>query len=305
MSYRLTDWLARKGVVSLFRRIELGKYFSHWQSNGYHVLPVHYYSPIPNTNDLPEDLWDKMTPLRGVDMCDKEQLEFMQTSVLVFQSEFDVFPDKPGENPSVYYHNNAFFVGADALVLYSLVRSLKPRRIIEVGSGFSTRIILHALDHNEGGELTCIEPYPDAILDNHPGITHLIRKRVQDVDIVLFDDLGMNDILFIDSTHTVKTGSDVVFLFLEVLPRLKPGVVIHVHDIFIPRDYPKDWIMKAHMFSNEQYLLQAFMQYNDTFQVMFCSAYMTIRYQQEVQNLFGKYPRWNEGCSWWMRKVNN
>lgn len=299
---RLFEWLLRSLLPRYFAGGEAGQYFRRAERAGYHVTLNTYYSPIPDTGQLPEQLWDTEAQLPGIDMNDPTQLELLQEVLPRYQAEFDGFPLAPGADPYQYHHQNFTFVGLDAIALYCLSRHFRPTLIVEVGSGFSTRLSAQALRSNGRGELICIEPYPDAVLRAHPGITQLIPSPVQAVERSLFERLGANDILFIDSTHTVKIGSDVNLLVLEVLPRLQPGVIVHFHDIFLPRDYPRPWILEARMFSNEQYLLQAFLNGNAQFEVLFSSAYLTLRHRAAVESRFGRYPRWNEGCSLWLRR---
>lgn len=299
------DWIAENFIPPFFRVADLKRYFHRWQQAGYHVLPAHFYSPVPNTSELPESLWQKHSDLIGIEMNDGVQLRYLQEIFPHYLEEFDQFPLKPDQDPSIYYHQNPYFVGADALALYCLVRHFHPQRVLEVGSGFSTRLTLSALNQNKSGSLTCVEPHPDDLLKDNPNISKLIPATVQEVALERFLSLEENDILFIDSTHVTRIGSDVNYLFLDVLPRLKKGVIIHVHDIFLPKDYPRAWITESLMFSNEQYLLQAFLIYNQAFEVLFSSSYMTIRYQQEMNDLLSKYPHWEWGCSFWMRKISN
>ena len=163
-----------------------------------------------------------------------------------------------------FYLGNDYFEAVDAEVYHSLIRHYRPRQVLEIGSGNSTVVALRAaaMNRHEGAEtlVTCIEPYPEPGLRRSlQGAGKLIERPVQEVGFEVFEDLSRNDILFIDSSHVAKFGSDVVFEYLEVLPRLKPGVLVHVHDIFIPFDYPRKWIVDEHKFWNEQYLLQAFL----------------------------------------------
>lgn len=162
----------------------------------------------------------------------------------------------------------------DGDVLYLMVRHLKPRRMIEIGSGYSTLAAGAALVKNaeETGvvcDFTAIEPYPGKhISSGVPGLTTLLPKPVQAINLDTFASLEENDILFIDSTHVVMIDSDVVYEVLEILPRLRPGVVVHFHDIFLPYDYPENWIRSWGFFWNEAYMLQAFLAHNDRFEVM-------------------------------------
>jgi len=186
------------------------------------------------------------------------------------------------------------------VTLYCTLRHFRPRRIVEVGSGFSTRLAARAAGLNEGAVLVCVEPHPDEILKTYPGVSRLVQSLVQQVELELFEGLETNDNLFIDSTHVARTGSDVPFLFLQALPRLQKGVL--VHDIFLTRDYPQAWIKDFLIFSNKHYLFQAFLSFNSRFAVLFSSAYLTIRQRAEMERAFSAYLRWEEGCSFWIRR---
>jgi hypothetical protein len=138
----------------------------------------------------------------------------------------------------------------------------------------------------------------------------LIEKKVEDIDLEFFSQLDSGDILFIDSSHTVKIGGDVNYLFLEVLPRLKPGVIVHVHDIFLPFDYRRDWVMDEFRFWSEQYLLQAFLSFNAEFEVLMCNSYLGLYYLEDLKSTFPNSPWWADtrigvprgGGSFWMRR---
>jgi Methyltransferase domain len=183
-----------------------------------------------------------------------------------------------------------------------MVRHFKPRTIIEVGSGYSSLICGRAAAMNGDSALVCIEPFPlDFLLQGFPGFRSLIQKNVQNVEIEFFSQLDSGDILFLDSSHTVKIGGDVNYLFLEVLPRLKPGVIVHVHDIFFPFDYPRDWVLNKCRFWTEQYLLQAFLAFNSDFEVLLCNSYLAHSYLEEFKATFSHSPWWGGG-SFWMRR---
>ncbi len=180
---------------------------------------------------------------------------------------------------------------------YCFVRHLKPRQVVEVGGGFSTRVIWKALEANRihdgvSGKLTTIEPHPDRLLDSDVKIPiHLVQKAVQDVGPTLFEDLPESDILFLDSSHVVATGSDTVCEYLDILPRLKPGVVIHAHDIFLPADYPREAVLNRLCFWSEQYLLQDFLSCNPYFEVLWASSAMQIFHRSALQRAF---PHWRK-----------
>jgi len=292
-------------LISAFLEEPLaGKYFRFWEEQGFHLTPVHFYQPIPDTRTLTDDLWEKEPEMIGMEMNEAVQSELLRSIFPRFQTEYNQFPLVATDVPYEFYLHNGSFEGTDALVLYCLVRHFQPKLILEVGSGFSSRISAQAALRNGHTKLTCIEPYPDAILAaGFPGLTSLIPKLVQEVGLDVFQTLGAGDILFIDSSHVVKCGGDVNYLLLEVLPRLSPGVLVHFHDIFLPWEFPKAWILEKRLFWTEQYLLQAFLTYNSEFKVLFANNYMGIKYQQEMQAAFPQSPWWGGGSFWVRRKL--
>ena len=148
----------------------------------------------------------------------------------------------------------------------------------------------------------CIDPFPpDVIQDGIPALRSLIKTKVQDVDLECFSQLESDDILFIDSSHTVKIGGDVNYLFLEVLPRIKPGVIVHVHDIFLPFEYRRDWVLDELRFWSEQYLLQAFLTFNSEVEVLMANSYLNHYHQRDLKAAFPDLPSWGGG-SFWMRR---
>lgn len=278
--------------------------FHLWEEHGFHITPVHFHQPIPDTRSLSDNLWERESDLVGVDMNDDVQLRHLREIYPRYRAEYDQFPADSPERPHEFYFNNGSFSGTDALVLYCMVRYYRPKLIVEVGSGFSSRVSAQAALRNEHTELVCIEPYPDVILTNgFPGLTSLIAKEVQEVGLDLFQRLAAGDILFIDTSHVVKCGGEVNHLFLEILPRLNPGVLVHIHDIFIPWEYPREWMMNDLMFYNEQYLLQAFLSFNSAFEVLVSNHYLGRKYQTEMKAAFPNSPWWGGGSFWMRRKL--
>jgi len=276
--------------------------FRLWERHGFHVTPVHFYQPIPNTQSLPETLWNRPSELIGIDMNDAVQLDLLRNHFPKFRDEYDQFPAEETSEPGRFSLKNGLFDGTDALVAYCMIRHFQPRLIIEVGSGFSSLIAAEAMAKSEGSTLICIEPFPlDFLRKGFPGLRSLIEKKVEDIDTEFFSQLGSGDVLFIDSSHTVRIGGDVNYLFLEVLPRLKPGVIVHVHDIFSPFDYRRDWVIDELRFWGEQYLLQAFLTFNSEFEVLMANAYLGHRYMEDLKATFPNSPWWGGG-SFWMRR---
>jgi hypothetical protein len=238
-------------------------------------VPIHYYSPIPDIEDLEKrKVWDKKSQLTGIDFPIEKQLEFIKILGEKYGSECD-WPLSPTGNPAQFYVNNVSFSYGCAAVLHSMIRYFKPKKIIEIGSGNSSLVISEAITDNRNEnfpvEYVIIDPYPLDIIKNElKNITKLIIEKGELMDSAFFDQLQKNDILFIDSGHTVKTGSDVNYLILDILPRIKPGVVIHFHDISLPYEYPKIYYTNPQfrVFWTEAYLLQAFLSFNPYFEVL-------------------------------------
>jgi predicted O-methyltransferase YrrM len=273
--------------------------FLNWERHGFHVTPVHFYEPIPDTQSLPETLWSQPSELVGIDMSDAKQLDLLRNQFPKFRSEYENISAEPA--PGEVWP----FSRTDVLVAYCMVRHFQPRRIIEVGSGFSSVVLGQAAAKNKSSALICIDPFPHEVVrdtNRIPALQSLIEKKVQDVDLEFFSQLASDDILFIDSSHTVKAGGDVNHLFLEILPRLKPGVIVHVHDIFFPFDYRRDWMLEEFRFWTEQYLLQAFLIFNPEFEVLIANSYLNHYYAPDLKAVFPNLRRWIGGSFWMQRK---
>jgi predicted O-methyltransferase YrrM len=243
-----------------------------------------------------------VSDLPGIDLRDSVQLGLLTEVFPRFQSEYDLLSHRATEDPREFHLNNDLFDGTDALIYYCMIRHLQPRLIIEVGSGMSTRLASRAMETNGRGEMICIEPYPDRVVQSGlPRLRQLIVQPVQNVPFETFSRLHAGDILFIDSSHVVKIGSDVNYLLLEVLPRLAPGVVIHIHDVFLPLEYRRDWVKEELRFWNEQYLLHAFLLFNREFQVLFGNTYAALRFGPEMKRVFPRSPWWG-GVSFWIER---
>jgi hypothetical protein len=276
--------------------------FLQWERHGFHVTPVHFYQPIPDTRTLTDAIWAKPGNLAGVDMNEDRQLDLLRNVFPQFRNEYDAIPRSATGKRGEFYFDNGQFSGTDALVNYCMVRHFQPRLIIEVGSGFSSLITAQAAVKNKSSSLVCVEPFPlDFLVAGFPGLASLVQKPVQDIELDFFSKLESGDILFIDSSHTVKIGGDVNYLFLEVLPRLKPGVIVHVHDIRFPLDYGREWVLGEFRFWAEQYLLQAFLAFNSEFEVLICNSYLGFYFPEELKSCFPHSPWWGGG-SFWMRR---
>ena len=235
--------------------------------------PGHFYSPIPQAGlELDEHGY---ATLAGVDLNLAGQLDTI-AALAAYYAELP-FPEHPADGHRFHF-DNPYFTGGDAVVLYGMLRRLEPRRIVEVGSGHSSAAMLDVTDRFAlSPRITFIEPYPatlhaclrDTDLERHT----LVTSKVQAVGMGVFEALAAGDILFIDSSHVLKAASDVHFLLFDVLPRLAPGVVVHLHDIPWPFEYPQVWLREGRAW-NEAYALRAFLQYNDTFEIVCFNAYL-------------------------------
>jgi predicted O-methyltransferase YrrM len=269
--------------------------------------PGHYYSPIPSIEEVKrnEELIFGNLPstIPGIDLDEPNQLLLLKEFVRYYR-ELPFRPEKVKDLR--YFFEHPYYLYSDAIFLYCMMRHLNPKRIIEVGSGYSSCVILDTNELFCNGSIACkfIEPFPDLLfsLIKEQDRRHItvIPRRLQDVELEEFKTLKENDILFIDSTHVGKISSDVNRIFFEILPRLAPGVHIHFHDIFYPFEYPKQWIYEGRAW-NEAYMLRTFLQYNSAFRIVFMNTFLEHFHEQFFQNempLCLKDP----GGSIWIRK---
>jgi predicted O-methyltransferase YrrM len=301
--------LTARAIAPLLRRLAHDPtYFELWESYGFHVTGRHFYQPIPSMAGLPLSLWNRVSDVPGIDMQEEQQKQLLSDIVAKFKDEYMAIPTGASTQEFHYYLGNAAFDAVDAEMLFALIRLFKPRRIYEVGSGFSTLLAADALRRNRADGYSCrfiaIEPYPSAELQARlPSDVELWRLPIQDVSLDEFQSLCENDILFIDSSHVCKIGSDVQFVFLEILPRIRPGVVVHVHDIFMPMEYPKRWVLDQHQFWNEQYLLQTFLSFNAAFEVLWAGQWMHINHPDLLMKAFPSYSAGVLPGSFWFRRT--
>jgi len=258
---------------------------------GFFVLPAHYYTPVPNVIELEatRGLWAHKSEMPGIDSDLEGQVARLEEACLPYQAEYAgaasyIEATLAASGPGYGY--------IESQALHGALRYLKPRRIVEVGSGVSTFCMRHALSLNEAEgapqtQLTCIEPYPSDRLRDMKDV-QLIPRPVQQVSLDVFTSLQAGDFLFIDSTHAVKAGGDVNFLMLEVLPRLAPGVVVHVHDIYLPYDYQRDLFNTAYFWS-ETSLLRAFLTHNDHARILFCMSQLHYERPDVLRRVFPDY----------------
>lgn len=267
------------------------------------VFPIrnHYYEPKFDFRANPIT-----RPLIKLSWNEDEQLQLL--GKFNFTQELATVPNfKPKENtPQFYLYNGAFECG-DAEFWYQLIRLMKPNTIIEIGSGHSTLMASKAiyknkeLNQNYYCEHICIEPFEMPWLENI-GV-QIIREKVENIPLKFFSKLKHNDILFIDSSHIIRPGGDVLFEYLELLPSLNKGVIVHIHDIFTPNDYPKRWLVEEVKFWNEQYLLEAFLMNNPQWKILGALNFLKHKYFEDLVRIAPGLTRETEPASFYIQKI--
>ena len=282
-----------------------------YAGTGYELIRRHFYSPLPDEQDLRGDFYARDSELPGLDVRAAWSLDLAEQLTPWFEEFATRFSVE--KELQRYYLLNGFFMAVDAHVYWAFLRKYKPRRIVEIGAGYSTVLAGEACKLN-GQELGCIpelvaiDPYPNEILGlPDSGIHAVLRQKVQEVDPKVWKSLEDGDFLFIDSSHVLAAGNDVHFEYAELLPRLKPGVFVHIHDISLPRHYPRSYTASQNYW-NEQYLLQAFLAFNGKFDIIWPGNYLMIHHPSEMLRLFPQikamrlqYPE-SEPTSFWIRR---
>ncbi len=262
-----------------------------------------FYSNTPTVSDVENsfEYTEPDAPFRSPTLFDDERMRRFIEEISVYSHEFN--PPVSGDNrkPAGFFWENPSFSWSDAMAYYTTIRHVKPSRIVEVGSGFSTLIALEAIEKNGKGEIWCIEPFPHPLLEERRDLINLVEEPVQNLTAEFFNStLTTGDILFIDSTHTVKSGSDCLHLYLRILPRIANDVYVHAHDISLPYAMPKNRVLKKHRHWTEQYLLYAYLLDNPKVEVLFGSLYNKLRFPDIMEKLMdGK--RAPGGGSFWFR----
>jgi Methyltransferase domain len=271
---------------------------------GYDLVKRHYYSEVPDLDSLPPDIWTAKRVLPGVDFDIAAGLRLLRDELFEFIAEFDA-PALSTGDPRDFYYQNTFYEGLDAETLYAMVRRHHPRRVLELGSGMSTLVIARARQRNglADSHHDVYDPFSRAelrsalveICDLHP-------ISATDVPLSQFAELDPGDFLFVDTTHTVKIGSDVNRLILDVLPTLAPGVLVHFHDIYLPYEYPIAFFTELGFSWAEQYLLQAFLALNPEFEILFGNAALAREHPDEVRALVPSTVTSTRPSAFWIRR---
>lgn len=269
--------------------------------------PGHFYSPVPSPHDVEDHLArlkqkSPLAELPAIHMDDRAQLEFLDH----LKPYYAKLPFRGGPVEGLLYQfDNPNFAYADGIILFCVLNYLRPQKLVEIGSGFSTCAILdtNRTFLNSRTQVISIEPHAkllrSLIAKSHDPLT-IIESKLQNTDLEVFEELGAGDILFVDSTHISKAGSDVNYIIFDILPRIKSGVIIHIHDIYLAYEYPDEWLREGRAW-NESYVLRAFLEYNERFRILLFLSYMQNAYEEWFRQnmpdtLLGK------GGSFWMEK---
>jgi hypothetical protein len=270
--------------------------------------PGHVHSPLPDLGLVDRDqarLFDRtVTHVPGIDLQVGAQLDL----VAEFSKYYGDLPFADDRSRGLrYYFRNEWFSYGDAIVLYSMLRHVRPRRMLEIGSGFSSAVMADTNDRflDRQVALTFVDPHPERLLallgEGDKTRCEILAARAQDVPLGRFSSLEPGDVLFIDSSHVAKVGSDVVHLVTTVLPVLAEGVIIHFHDVFWPFEYPEEWVREGRAWT-ENYLLKAFLQFNESFKILCFNSYLAQHHLETVARHLPSFPR-NPGASLWLKKV--
>jgi hypothetical protein len=280
------------------------------------LAPGRYYSPIPDIGEIKAregEIWrgENRKEITGIDLNEEAQLRLLDRLA-------QYYPEQPFTEQKTdgrrYYFANDFFSFSDAIFYYCILRHLKPKRVIEIGSGFSSCVLLDTNDLFFDSAIRCtfIDPNPQRLYGLLGAVENknieVISRKVQDIGLGCFGELSAGDILFVDSSHVSKTGSDVNMILFDILPALPAGVHIHVHDVFYPFEYPREYVYRKWAW-NEQYLLRAFLCYNQKFLITIFPSFLERFHGERLQNAlplaWRHSPQWPtlRGQSLWIERV--
>lgn len=312
----LKTWVARlDGGLNLNALVETFLQSDEFKLLCNNIIPLfappgHFYSPIVSPEEV-RTLFENPKEKAGsvpAEICIDSEYQLKVWNTLV-QHLHDIPFSAKRQTGFCYYFDNPAFGHADGSILHAMLREHQPKRFIEIGSGFSSACAIDTIDKYLDGkvDVTFIEPYPKLLLDligaQRADKCTIHATKAQDTDLSLYESLNAGDFLFIDSTHVMKTGSDVCYELFNILPILKPGVFIHLHDIFWPFEYPKSWVLSENRSWNEIYGLRAFLMYNKNFKIEFFNDYFVRNHanvlSRDYPTMFG-----NSGGSLWLKKIN-
>lgn len=296
---RLRALARRLGISSAVRAI--------LRRLGFDLLRRHYHSPVPDLTALPDDIWTRESKLSGLRFDAVTGLKFIESELSQYLAEYTPPRASTGNPRDFYLDNGELYESVDAETLYAMVRRFSPRRVIELGSGFSTLVIADARARNERSDTRHLvyDPYPRPdllpVLDT---VAEVHRTSAMDVPMAEFSALQAGDILFVDTSHTVKLGGEVNRVVLEILPVLAPGVLIHIHDIFIPWEYPRHLPEMRNHFWTEQYLVQAFLAFNQEYDILFSAHALQRRFPDAIARLVPSARPETCPAAFWLRRTS-
>jgi glycosyltransferase involved in cell wall biosynthesis len=307
-SHDLTDRVSRLEPGGRARTLAYRGYLAFHRAAerlGLHAVRASYDSPIPQRRTLPPDIFERESPMRAIAWEVDEQLEFFEDALGPYLSEFRPRAD-PDAPVGKFRLDNQTYDRVDAELLYATVRHFKPRRFVELGSGYSTLVAWEALRANslEGhaGELSVLDPHPSPHVTSRSELAARVSPlAAQDVPEEVVEELEPSDILFVDTSHTVKIGGDVNRIVLDLLPKVAPGVVVHFHDVFLPKDYSRGHLENAHYWT-EQYLLQAFLMYNGEWEVLASAQALARRAPERMGHLIPSFGVGVSPGAIWLRR---
>jgi predicted O-methyltransferase YrrM len=270
--------------------------------------PGHFYSPYPDLKEMKrreKQIFDRSKrAIPGIDLRETEQLTLLEK----LARHYKKLPYQHKKKSAGYSYklDHHAYAHTDAIVLFCMLLELQPKKIVEIGSGYSSALMTDVKKHFlQKLEITCVEPYPqllhDLTKDAPKESFTLIDKPLWETPDKVFTSLNDGDILFIDSTHVSKAGSDVNQIFFEILPKLKPGVIIHIHDIFYPFEYPYEWIKETRAWT-EDYIVRAFLHNNDAYDILLFNNFLNIHHSKELEKYMPLASK-NSGGSLWLRKT--
>ena len=299
---QLVSSVERKHLNGPFVKPSLQRKF---EDHGYHLLKNHFYSPVPAISEATVGGDDDPVFADALGLTDLHALDAHFFKLLSHSAELKTLPRS---SDSGFYWNNPMFPPLDAAIYFGVLREIKPQRVIEIGCGFSTEIAFLAARALPNLSIECIEPFPSERFKLLiPRLAKYSQQKIQDVPLDYFAGLNRGDILFIDTTHVVKHNSDINHIVFHILPRLKPGVVVHIHDIFLPFEYPSRWLSEIGIMWNEQYLILALLMGGSRYKSKVLNYYFSKRHEERLKAIFKDFDIWNltenlggaRGASFW------
>lgn len=275
----------------------------------YDLVPRGFYSPIPDESLLPPDIRVRRSELRGIDFDTAHQVEWAERELSRFVGEFQA-AETGTRGSGEFFFQNPMYGHGDAELAYAMVRRFAPARVVELGSGFSTLVLARAVAANgvDGRDtrLEVNDPYPQGVGDEAtPGVSVLNRRPAEQIPVAEFERLARDDVLFVDTTHVVRLGGDVNHIVLDVLPALVPGVIVHFHDIWLPYEYHRDLTTYLGVHWSEQYLLQALLSGNRSFEVLFGTHAVAVEQPERLARLVPGYTGEGYPTSFWLRRTDS